>query len=413
MAYDANLIGKPREIVCFVVKETTRGTLAFPAGNAKFVADFDELYNAQFVADFSATGSDAIYLAGNPEINQQPSYTNSPEIVNSLDVMAQAKDVTPAGTWTIPALVRPSGTQGTAPLHDVLFECLLGSKTTATTAGSYVDYDPAVSKESFSIWWAVGPMCRFAKGCSVNEARISVSNRGYPQITFSGGLMWAGWAGRTQLGGAHAASAVDITVDDAARFSVGARIRNVTKDDDNSGNGYEVTAVNTGTNTLTISPGIADPGGWAVDDEIAWFLPDASPATSYAVEARKTSITIDGVSKTIKSINLSLSSPVMFLEDEITTAGHPVAYVEQQRNLRGDVTLNVRPADVAYFRDRSQTPIPVEVTFGDEDGKRMIVTFPYASLDIPTVNVVEPVEMSLGWTGLGSSGEDSVKIRFN
>lgn len=387
MAYDANLIGKPREIVCFVKKETTKGSLEFPAG------------------------TDAIYLAGNPEINQQPSYTNSPEIVNTLDVIARARDMTPAGTWTIPALVRPSGTQGTAPLHDVLFETLLGTKVAQAT---YVDYLPALAKDSFSIWFGTGPLCRFAKGCTVSDGRLSITNRGYPQWTFSGGLMWAGWAGRTQLSGAHTASATSITVDDASRFSVGARIQNTTLDDDNSGSGYEVTAVDTSTNTLTISPGIADVGGWADNDEIAWFLPTAAPATSYAIESRNTTITIDGVTKVVKNINLTLSAPVQYLEDEITTDGYPTAYLERERAIRGEVTLNVRPPDVTYFLDRSQSQVSIVVTCGNENGKRMTVTYNYASLDIPNLNISEPVEMTLGWTGLGSSaGENSVAIRFN
>lgn len=386
MAYDANLIGKPREIVCFVVKESTQGTLAFPSG------------------------SHAIYLAGNPEINQQPLYTNSPEIVNTLDVLARVQDMTPAGTWSIPALVRPSGTQGMVPPHDVLFECLAGAKD---VQASYVDYLPSLTKDSFSIWWGTGPLCRFAKGCTVSDMRLTITNRGYPQITFSGGLMWAGFAGRTQMAANAAASDTTISVDDASRFSVGARIWNVDADDNNSGQGYEVTAVDTSANTLTISPGIADAGGWSVDEEIAWFLPDASPATSYAVAAKDTTITIGGVTKAVKSIDLTISSPVMYLEDEITTESHPISYLEQQRNLRGEVSLNVRPADLTYFKDPGDSRVAVQVVCGSEDGKRMTVTFNYAALEIPSLNVQEPIEMRLGFQALGSSGEDSFSIRFN
>lgn len=382
MAYDANLIGKPREIAAFVKAETVAGTLVFPAG------------------------SDAIYIAGNPELTQQPSYTDSPEFANTLDITARAQDQTPDGRWSLPVLLRASGTAGNPPQHGTLYEALMGNVDDQAT---YVDYVESQSKGAFSLWWATGPICLFARGCTVSEAKVTINNKGWPTIAFSGGLMEMGHAGVTQLSGAHSVADTTILVDDASLFSVGARIWNVTADDDNTSSGYAVTAVDTSTNILTITPGIS--GAWGDRDEIKWFLPTAAPATSYAIESRLTTITVAGVTKTVKSIDLTIGAPVQYLTDEITTSGFPSAYLEQQRAIKGTVNLNVRPADVTYLTALSGT-VAVAVTVGNVAGKKATFTLPYAALDIPSVSVQEPVEFGLTFTALGSAGEDSATIRF-
>lgn len=106
-------IGIARQQTIFCLKETVRGTLVHPA----------------------AAGTTPLMIAaGYGEINQPPSFTNSEEIVNSRDVVDRFVDKRPAGSWSFPIYARPSGTGGTAPMGDVLFECLQGTKAAAAAA---------------------------------------------------------------------------------------------------------------------------------------------------------------------------------------------------------------------------------------------------------------------------------------
>ena len=114
----ADTIGIARQQTIFCLKETTRGTLVHPA---------------------AAGTTPYMIAAGYGEINQPPSFTNSEEIKNSRDVIDRFVDKRPAGTWSFPIYVRPSGTPGSAPMGDVLFECLQGTKAaSAVSSGTDV-----------------------------------------------------------------------------------------------------------------------------------------------------------------------------------------------------------------------------------------------------------------------------------
>lgn len=117
MPAPTNIIGAARQQTVFAVKETMRGAMAFPAAAAPLIIP-----------------------AGYVDLSQNPSFTNSEEIKNSRDVLAQFQDAMLAGTFSIPIYARPDGTAGSVPMGDVLFESLLGSK--AVSGGSAVVYSP-------------------------------------------------------------------------------------------------------------------------------------------------------------------------------------------------------------------------------------------------------------------------------
>ena len=228
----ANTIAIARNQKIFAVKETVRGTLVPPA-----------------------TGN-LIIAAGMGSINQQPSFTNSPEINASRDIINRFQDRTPPGSWSFPVLLRPSGTAGTAPQEDVLMECLLGTKT--VTSETSVVYTPALEKPSFSIWMKKDHTVFFGSGATVGSAKFSLATKGGATVELSGKFMKMGWAGTDTTVGTIASAATAITVADARKFTVGARFEFVEAGvaKNNSGAGYAVTAVDTDTNTLTIgSPG--------------------------------------------------------------------------------------------------------------------------------------------------------------
>lgn len=79
MPAPTNIIGAARQQTVFAVKETMRGAMAFPAAAAPLIIP-----------------------AGYVDLSQNPSFTNSEEVKNSRDVLAQFQDAMLAGTFSIP-----------------------------------------------------------------------------------------------------------------------------------------------------------------------------------------------------------------------------------------------------------------------------------------------------------------------
>jgi len=106
-------IGLSRKQKMFVTLESVLGTLTFPNATTDFVRP-----------------------AGNAIMNQRPVFADSEELADTLDILDQFQNATPAGDFTIKMYVRPSGTAatGSPPQGDVLFRSLQGSKAAATAA---------------------------------------------------------------------------------------------------------------------------------------------------------------------------------------------------------------------------------------------------------------------------------------
>jgi hypothetical protein len=369
------------------VKETTSGTLAFPA------------------TDGSAVALLATDYAG---INQDAPLQDNPEIQDTRDVLDQLVDKRQPGSWSIPLLLRPGGSLGSVPQDDVLWDCFMGTKT--VNAGTSVVYAQAKNKDSFSLWVKKDHTIFFAKGCVVEQLGLALNRNGGVGLDWSGRFMWMGWAGETTADGAASESDTAITVADAKAFSVGARIENTTDEDDNSGEGYEVTAVDVSTETITISPAVPA-GGWADGATLKGFLPSTTTVGS-PVESRDTTIDFGSESsKAINSLSLTLNDPVAFV-DEITDC--PEGYIEALRSLEASVGVYFRKADVPYFYDAyNDSTVAMTVNFGDTEGYQLALALPYTSLSVPQVNPQAPaVMLNISCKGLGSSGEDSMSATF-
>ncbi|MCK5606311.1 hypothetical protein KAR91_30705 [Candidatus Pacearchaeota archaeon] len=105
------------EQVVTVKKETVIGTLIKPV----------------------STGLDAILGAGVLALNQDPGYTDSPEIKNSLNVSDTTQNQRKTGIWSMDMLHRPQVYNSTThkfdpPMGDALLECIFGKKLAFTAA---------------------------------------------------------------------------------------------------------------------------------------------------------------------------------------------------------------------------------------------------------------------------------------
>ena len=386
MAAPTNKVGIAREQQVFTVTEAVRGVLAFPVSDAPIVV-----------------------AAGYGEMSQQASTTNSEEIVNSRDIIGLFTDQTPAGTFSLPIYLRPAGTAGSVPMGHVLLTSLLGKQTTNT--GTSVIYSPSLEKNSFSIWMKRSHTVFFARGAVADAAKMSVQNKGGAKIELSGQFLEMGWAGRDAVKTAAAQSETTVVVYDAKKYTKGARIYNKTKSDIAT-NGYLISDINFATNTLTISPGVVPAGGWAVDDVIEGYLP-AGTSVGTPLESRKTTVTLGGVTKNLKSMDFSIDDKVTVLE-EISPTHFPTDYAEGDRVIKATVNAFFRVNDLDdFYAGYNNTEKAVSILIGDTAGSKCEISGPRVRSTVPKVSASAPtLDMSFDLTFLGTNGEDSVAIKF-
>jgi len=388
MANIPNNIGTSRDETVFVVLESTKGTLVFPL----------------------STGVEAVVCAGDSEIGQDPTFTDSPEKSGSRDVLNQFQDMIPAGQFKIPLCVRPSGTAGNVPMGDALLLSVFGKKT--VNAGVSVVYSQALTKPSVSIWRKRGHTVRFCAGAVVDSFTVKGVNKGAVILEMSGQFMRMGWAGTDQVNAAAAQAATTFTAKNAKLFTVGAVIWNKTKND-KATNGYTITGVNTTTNAITFTPAIVPAGGWAVDDQIEGYLPTPAPIGA-ALESRKSTISVLGAQKTLVELNVTYGDKVQVLDNEMTSSGYPEDYVEDTRSIKGNIKMNFRRLDVALFTDGlAGSEGAVNAQFGTVAGKIATLNFARAKMAVPRESSSGPLtQLDVAFTALGTNGEDSATFTF-
>lgn len=446
-------IALSRRQIVFAAKETTPGTLVFPVA------------------------ADAVRPAGDATVTQTPSFMDSKEKADSLDLMDQFTNPLPPGDWACPMYLRLKD-MTTKPQGSALLESLLGgykasgavtaalkgaltdvattctvdtiaggvippigvitigsekilytgyAKATGvmtgltrgyagTTAASHLDnaavtltsqyYYPTMESPAFSFWTRIDHTVFFLSGSTCNNATIPVKNEDGVLITLKGQGMRMGWAGTDALAAGAASSATTITVDDGTKYTVGARIHNVTKAD-HATNGYEITAISG--DELTITPGIVVGGGWTTDDVIEGYLPDVGDLGNEVIESRLTGVYLDGAPGSLRSTDITIDCQKSYLSDEVGTQ-YVSKYVEDMRKVSFSMNQYFMKDDVGKFATAANAvEVPFEVRYGDTSGKILSIYMQRTKVNVPTTNFESPtVSLNTTATALGKYGEDSV-----
>lgn len=459
-------IGLSRKQRVFAKIESVVGTMVFPSGTTDFIRP-----------------------AGNAAISQTPVFADSEELANSLDVMDQFQNATPAGKWNLVMYLRPTGSVGASEKiqGSVLLRVLQGIDNPATTAKStgaldatistialdtiaggvmpvngviniaeggaggktekvhytgitrvtrtsttatltgctrgYASttaathtatnvatlvspfYMQSVNSPTFSLWVETDHFVQGLSGCSIENATFDIGNSGAVKLTMEGQGMRMVYAGTTTMTAAAVATNTAIKVTDASLFSAGAYIYNST-----AGTMVRlIDSVDETNNRLTLSTTVQGVT-WASGSTIRGYLP---PGTEIGdpIEAKDTTVKLNGVSAAIKTGSLAIKTPKKYIEDEVGTA-YPTDFLEDKRDITSTLGLYFKKADAKYFTDGFDgDEATVLFTFGDTAGSIIDVYCPRCQLTVPTINFASPaVELSIPIKALGTAGEDSAEI---
>ena len=382
MSIDISQLSMDRELVVFVKKETTYGTLA----------------------SFAAT--DAQETLGLPDTRQNASFTPSRAMQNTRSLTQRFKDSTPAGDWNLPVYCRPSGAAGAKPTEAALWEALCGTET--VVASTSVTYSMAISLPSLSLAWKAGNITVFVMGAMATGLALRFGRSDGVELTFSGQFRKMVTAGKATTTSGSTTTEIKLASGEAKRFQAGARVE--IGGDDNTGAGYGITAVDTASDTLTISPamGTAPDSGVTVEG----FLP--TPSLSGAALPSANFVTsLGGASLLAKEGTININQEMKVVEAEGSDT-YPQAMLPGKRTVEADISAVFLARHAGLFNDAAnQTQQAFSLTVDGGAGKNLVINLPQAELDIPTLSAETNLEHSVKITGLAtSSGEDEFSAVF-
>ena len=425
--------------------------------------------------------TDAIRPAGDATMNQAPSYTDSSEKFDTLDLLDQFPNAMPPGEWQVPQYVRMAGF-GLAPQGLALFESAFGRKGEDvyaelddditdtdtsivlsdvagdvppvgaikiddeiirygkydkvshtlsecvrgydhTTAAAHLEDTPIemlsvlyvldTCYPTLTIWVETDHLIQYMTGCVVEELTVPVQNTDGLKLTFKGRGMAMGWAGKSPVKTAASAGDSVVVVTDPKRYCEGARIYNRDKNDFGT-EGYAVKAVNEVSGELTLESAILQ--DWDVDDEVSGYLPPADIGGD-VILSRDTTIMLDGVPGKVTQTNLTIGTPVEFLEEVGTK--FPEEYVGIVRKVSMNVDTILRRASVDKFKEGYLgKESEVVLTMGADPGQKVSFYMPRLKTSVPTVQFSGPAAtLQISGTALGmvdgqQVGENSVCAVF-
>jgi hypothetical protein len=252
-------------------------------------------------------------------------------------------------------------------------------------------------------------------GATVNELRMSLTNKGAINCSWSGGFMQLAQAGSTNGCTATAAASwiVMPAATDTQKYSVGMRLEcyNAAGAYTHSGSastGYIIGSV--ATTSIFVTPAIVST--IVAADTVRPWIPTIAEV-GYPVECRTGTCEFDDVGVTLMGMEVAFNNNIRYLEDEITTSGYPSAFAADNRKITGSTNIYLRGEDLHYFyKARNNTNVKIEMLGGSVAGKLFNLTMPYCNFNVPPIAGEMEKQLSLEFQALGSAGEDEVTLKF-
>lgn len=317
--------------------------------------------------------------------------------------------------WSVEGYLLPSGSAGTAPDAGVFFETAMG---TETVGGSDVTYSLSSEQAlgSISLLAHDGLNDAYAeavRGAWVDKLTINIAGGEPPRWSAEGGAVYLITTGSgTTVNGAHSSSdaTIQLATDEAEEISVGSIVQ--FGSEDNSGAGYEVTAVDLSTDIITISPGLA--GGLSGGEAVKPFAPSETTAGS-PIAGTLGTFNVDSAAFPITAATIELSNEIIVVDNEAGQTG-PTDYIPgPDRMVTGSLSIRVTANEtIELGKRRTFVARDIDLTCGSTAGAKVQVRVQYAEFEFSNVEIPDAPEatITIPFRALGSSGEDELTVKF-
>lgn len=385
-------IALDRESVGWIKKQTVFGTEVKPAAANQFL------------------------IAGEGSIVQQQGFIEDAQRRNTHSALKRFGGRFEAGRAEIPIYIKPSGTLDVPPEASEFLEGLFGREViTASTKVEYLLSRVSDIFPSYTLWVKNGHFVYRCIGLIVEQGTFPLRANNSPEslsqvraiCTFAE-MRWTG----TDLANETIPSTpaqTDLTVEDARKFTVGSYIQKRDQStlvvDDNSGAGFQVTAVNYTTNVLTISPGITDVN---TGDQIEPWTPANAAEVGDPIHGRLGAATLGGVTLPLLSGEISLVNNFKVLNEEkngLQFANRFLRRIMREVRVRAEVYFDANTS--RYFHSsRNQVQANLVFPWGDTATKRFTVTVKNVEFNTPAIAGGEEKRMTLEGKGFATSAFD-------
>lgn len=313
-------------------------------------------------------------------------------------------------TWGATILFRPSGSLGVVPDFGDILRLVFGTET--VNGGTSVVYTllEDLTGLSASVYRQLTNGHHFVYGAIVQNFNLSWRGNDFIRMTLSGIAKGYGETNATTADGADTTSTSLVVAD--ADFLSKYSIVSI-GGDDNSGAGYQVTALDHATETATITPAAS----WSNTDPVAPFLPTPS-FTGDPIYGTKSTVSLDGGSTTVKNVGGSLSvvTGADLLNEEGDADSPTDVIMTDQRAVDLSLDFLVRKSEANLFSHyRRRIAKDLRFVLGDTAAKRMQIDADNVEIDPNQYDVPDTglVRVTLPGMALGASGEDEVSITLN
>jgi len=282
------------------------------------------------------------------------------------------------GTFSITLKMRPVGL-GVAPGAGPLLEAGFGVETLTGSTSAVWTITDSQTIDTVAIGRQVGnTIWEFCSGAAVEQIEFNVGREN--TITISGSYTSHGWVlgSPTTDAGSTTDTTLDLQADHASKVSVGAIVKFGTED--NSGAGYEITAVGTDGLDITFTPGLA--GAVGAGDALLPIVP-AHTTAGTPIGGLGNGLKIDTVALGVISGKVTFGTGIKLLDKESSSA-KPIGVYRDDRTVEFDGLCYFEDANAEHLaRTWDGDTHAIELRAGpDTANERFLFNLPKVRLDV-------------------------------
>lgn len=317
--------------------------------------------------------------------------------------------------WEIEGYVLPSGTAGTAPDMEDLFQAGFGTETiSASTSVTYGLNSTQSGRQLVSLTRWAQIVMETMRGCNVNTVKLSGKGGDPFMVNFKGSAWGLCFTGSSTLNGAVVSSASNIvqTVDQY-NFEGHATFGSIVQlgSNTNGGTGYMVTSRSGATLTAEATSSSADG---------ADVLPYAPSETCVGspIGGIVGSLSVDSVSIPITGFEIELNNNDKLIDDE-NFVGGPTDIIPGMRSVTGSFDIRVRRDMTRYIGHRKNSSFAtrdIALVMGSTAGRIVTVNIDYAEVKFSSLEFGDDdaATLNVPFVALASSSTaaDEINVVF-